>query len=208
MFWRDTRDFQLVQLLLFLAGVQPQRIQGDSKVGRSRRPGKNLFNYRCRGRLETDRVVGELVEEGGWTPGLHGIPTTTYVGHRRLSILPKERRHWGLPGPISAARAELAGLVSTHISDGNSAGKMGSEKEMTRGNQSFQNWSDFFIFQVCLYTFLLYIGMNTESCGGQQTWPLSQSGASYKIIQRSYEFHHLLAMRSADILWPFLIPVS
>ena len=24
-------------------------------------------------------------------------------------------------------------------------------------------------FQVCLYTFLLYIGMNTESRGGQQT---------------------------------------
>ena len=37
--------------------------------------------------------------------------------------------------------------------------------------------------------------MNTESRRGQQTRPLSQSGASYKIIQRSYEFHHLLEMR-------------
>ena len=184
---------------------------GGSRVirrwGRSRRPGKNLFNYRYRGRLETDSVVGELVEKRGWITDLHGIPITTYVGHRRLFILPKERRHWGLPGPISEAQAELAGLVSTHISDGNSARKTGSEKRHG-GISLSRNWADFFIFQVCLYTFLLYIGMNTESRRGQQTWPLSQSGASYKIIQRSYEFHHLLAMRSADILWPFLITVS
>ena len=143
----------------------------------------------------------------GWITGLHGISITTYIGHRHLSILQKERRHWGLPGPISETQAELAGLVSTHISDGNSARKTGSEKRHG-GISLSRNWSDFFIFQVCLYTFLLYIGMDTESCGGQQTWPLSQSDASYKIIQRSYEFHHLLAMRSADILWLFLIPVS
>ena len=191
-----------------MPGSSPSGSRVIWRWGQNRHPGKNLFNYRYRGRLETDSVVGELVEKRSWITGLHGIPITTYVSHRRLSILPKERRHWGLPGPISEAQAELAGLVSTHISDGNSARRAGSEKEMTRGNQSFQNWSDFFIFQVCLYTFLLYIGMNIESRGGQQTWPLSQSGASYKIIQRSFEFHRLLAMRSADILWPFLILVS
>ena len=189
----------------------PGSSRGGSRViwrwGWSRRPGKHLFNYRYRGRLETDSVVGELVEKRGCITGLHGIPITTYVGHRRLSILPKERRHWGLPGPISEAPAELAGLVSTHISDGNSARKTGSEKRHG-GISLSRNWSDFFIFQVCLYTFLLYIGTNRESRGGQQTWPLSQSRASYKIIQRFYEFHHLLDMRSADFLWPFLIPVS
>ena len=156
MFWRDTRDFQLVQLLLFLAGVQPQRIQGDSKVGRSRRPGKNLFNYRYRGRLETDSVV-ELVEKRGWITGLHGILITTYTGHRRLSILPKERRHWGLPGPISEAQAELAGLVSTHISDGNSARKTGNKKEMTWGNQSFQKLIRFLYFSgLFIYLFVIH----------------------------------------------------
>ena len=40
---------------------------GGSRVirrwGRNRRPGKNLFNYRYRGRLETDSVVGELMEK-------------------------------------------------------------------------------------------------------------------------------------------------
>ena len=49
------------------------------------------------------------------------MPITTYVGHRRLSVLQKERRHCGLPGPILEAQAKLAGLVSTHVPDGNSA---------------------------------------------------------------------------------------
>ena len=29
---------------------------------------------------------------------------------------------------------------------------------------------------------LLHIGMNTESHGGQQSWPLSKSGASHKKV--------------------------
>ena len=134
---------------------------GGSRVirrwGQSWRPGKNLFNYRYRGRLETDSVVGELVEKRGWTTGLHGIPITTYVGHRRLSILPKERRHWGLPGPISEAQAKLAGLVSTHISDGNSARKTGNKKEMTWGNQSFQKLIRFLYFSgLFIYLFVIH----------------------------------------------------
>ena len=47
------------------AGVQPWWIQGIRRWGPSRRPGKNLFNYRYRGRLETGSVVGELVEKRG-----------------------------------------------------------------------------------------------------------------------------------------------
>ena len=35
------------------------------RCGWNQRPGKNLFNYRYRGRLETDSVVGELVEKRG-----------------------------------------------------------------------------------------------------------------------------------------------
>ena len=50
-------------------GKVPGTSPGGSRVirrwGRSRRPGKNLFNYRYRGRLETDSVVGELVEKRG-----------------------------------------------------------------------------------------------------------------------------------------------
>ena len=166
-------------------GSSPSGSRVIRRWGRSRCPGKNLFNYRYRGRLETDSVVGELVEKRGWITGLHGIPITTYVGPRRLSILPKERRHWGLPSPISEAQAELAGLVSTHISEGNSGRKAESKKETTRGNQSFQKLIPFLYYLGLLIYLLLHVGMNTESHGGQQTWPLSQSGASYKIIQRS-----------------------
>ena len=188
-----------------LPGSSPGGSRVIRRWGRSRRPGKNLFNYRYIGRLETDSVEGELVEKRGWITGLHGIPITTYVGHRCLSTFPKERRHWGLPGPISEAQAELAGLVSTHISNGNSARKTGSEKEMTRGNQSFQKLIRFLYFSgLFIYLFVIHRDEYRVTRGSA----LSQSGASYKIIQRSYEFHHLLAMRSADILWPFLILVS
>ena len=135
------------------APVDPGWFKGGDGVGIL----EKTFNYRYRGRLETDSVVGELVEKRGWTTGLHGIPITTYVGHRRLSILPKERRHWGLPSPISEAQAELAGLVSTHISDGNSARKTGSEKETTRGNQSFQKLIRFLYFSgLFIYLFVIH----------------------------------------------------
>ena len=135
-------------------GASPSGSRVIWRLGRSRRPGRNLFNYRYRGRLETDSVVGELVEKRGWITGLHGIPITTYVGHRRLL---KERRHWGLPGPISEAQAELAGLVSTHISDGNSARKAESEKEMTWGNQSFQKLIRFLYFSgLFMYLFVIH----------------------------------------------------
>ena len=46
------------------AGVQPWWIQGDSKVGTaSASLEKYIFNYRYIERLETDSVVGILVEK-------------------------------------------------------------------------------------------------------------------------------------------------
>ena len=48
----------------FTARVQPQWIQGDSKVGtESASLEKYIFNYRYIERLETDSVVGKLVEK-------------------------------------------------------------------------------------------------------------------------------------------------
>ena len=40
---------------------------------------------------------------------------TTYLGHRRPSVLPKERRHWGLPGRILEAQAKLVSLVGSTL---------------------------------------------------------------------------------------------
>ena len=47
-----------------VAGVQPQCLQGDSKVGmESVSLEKYIFNYRDIERLEMDSVVGKLVEK-------------------------------------------------------------------------------------------------------------------------------------------------
>ena len=56
-------------------------------------------------------------------------------------------------------------MASTHAPDGNSVRKTGSKKEMTQGSQSFQKLIPFLDFSGLLIYFLLYIGMNTESCG-------------------------------------------
>ena len=55
---------QSLNVMHVLAGVQPRWIQGDSKVGmESASLEKYIFNYRYRERLETDSVVGRLVEK-------------------------------------------------------------------------------------------------------------------------------------------------
>ena len=46
-----------------LPGSSPGGSRVIRRWGQSWRPGKNLFNYRYRGRLETDSVVGELEEK-------------------------------------------------------------------------------------------------------------------------------------------------
>ena len=40
---------------------------------------------------------------------------TTYVGRRRPSVLPKERRHWGLSGRMLEAQAKLVSLVGSTL---------------------------------------------------------------------------------------------
>ena len=44
-------------------GSSPSGSRVIRRWGQNRCPGKNLFNYRYRGRLETDIVVGELMEK-------------------------------------------------------------------------------------------------------------------------------------------------
>ena len=63
----------------------------------------------------------------------------------------------------------LAMWNSIHAPDGNSARKTGSKKETTWGNQSFWKLIPFLYFLGLLIYLLLHIGMNTESCEGQQS---------------------------------------
>ena len=79
---------------------------------------------------------------------------TTYVGRRHPSVLPKERRHWGLPGQILEAQAKLVSMVGSAL-------QMETQPEWERerhGETSLsRNWSQFFIFQsLFLYTEMLY----------------------------------------------------
>ena len=77
---------------------------------------------------------------------------TTYVGRRRPSVLPKERRHWGLPGRILEAQAKLVSLVGSAL-------QMETQPEFERatwGDQYFEElipilyfpWSSFIYWDV------------------------------------------------------------
>ena len=79
--------------------------------------------------------------------------------------------------------------------------KQGAEKNDMR-ESVFPETDPISLFVGLLIYLLLHIGMNTESRGGQQSWPLSKLGASHKKVLGI--LHHLLAMRPADILWSFL----
>ena len=122
---------------------------------------------------------------------------TTYVGRRRPSILPKERRHWGLPGRILEAQAKLVSLVGSAL-------QMETQPEWEReretwGDQYFEKlipilyfpWSTFIHWDVMQksrgvssLTFIkvrCFIQMYTEVLG---------------VLQ------HFLAGWPADNLWP------
>ena len=58
---------------------------------------------------------------------------TTYIGHRRLPGLPKERRHKVPLRSHLRSPGKLVGLVSLHAPDGNSARK--GERERTTGGK-------------------------------------------------------------------------
>ena len=86
--------------------------------------------------------------------------------------------------------------------------QMGIQPEKQEQERSYMGESVFLetdpisLFWGLIIYLLLHIGMNTESLGGQQSWPLSKSGASHKKVLGI--LHHILAMRPADILWSFL----
>ena len=72
--------------------------------------------------------------------------------------------------------------------------KRGAEKNMRES--VFLETDLISLFWGLLIYLLLHIGMNTESHGGQQSRPLSKSGASHKCIKKKVlgVLHHLLAV--------------
>ena len=121
---------------------------------------------------------------------------TTYVGRRRPSILPNERRHWGLPSRILEVQAKLVSLVGSALQM-ETQPEFERERDMGRpvfrGTDPNSLFSSLFLYTEMLYkshvgtavlTFIkvrCFIQMYTEVLG---VW------------------HHLLARGPADNLWP------
>jgi len=121
---------------------------------------------------------------------------TTYVGRRCPSILPKERKHWGLPGRILEAQAKLVSLAGSAL-------QMETQPQFERerhGETSIlRNWSQFFIFQgLFLYTEMLY-----KSHAGSAVLTFIKVRCFIQMYTEVLGvLHHFLARGPDDSLWP------
>ena len=64
------------------------------------------------------------------------------------------------------------------------------------------------LFSGLLIHFLFYIGVNTDLRVVSRLDPCQNQMLHIKLYKVLWVLHHLLAIRPADILWPFLITVS
>ena len=86
---------------------------------------------------------------------------TTYVGCRRPSVLPKESRHWGLPGQIWEAQANLVSLVGSVLQ---METQPEFERESDMGRPVFRETDPNSLFsRVCFYTLRSYTKSHTGS---------------------------------------------
>ena len=76
------------------------------------------------------------------------------------------------------------------------------------GESVFPETDPISLFFKFAYILLLYIGMNTESHGVSRPDPCQNQVLHINVYKGLIGFTSSLAMRPADILWPFLITVS
>ena len=150
-----------------MPGSSPGGFRMIRRWGRNQRPGKNLFNYRYRERLETDSVVGKLVEKKRlnnwftWNTNHHlRRPQASFHSPEGEEALRPPWSNLRSPGRISRL-----GEYPRSRWEFSQKGK----ERTTWGNQSFQKLIPFSLFLGLLIYLLLHIGMNTESHGGQQS---------------------------------------
>ena len=122
---------------------------------------------------------------------------TTYLGRRRPSILPKETRHWGLPGRILEAQAKLVSMAGSTL-------QMETQPEFERENDTgrpvFRGTDPISLFsRVCFYTLRCYAKSHVRSA-------VLTCIKGRCFIQMYTEvlgvLYHLLARGPADNLWP------
>ena len=120
---------------------------------------------------------------------------TTYVGRRCPSVLPKERRHWGLPGRILEAQAKLVSLVGSVLQ---METQPEFERESDMGRPVFQGTDPNSLFsRVCFYTLRCY----TKVTWGQQSWLLLHTN----VYRGLGVLHHLLQGGLLTIYDPLLV---
>ena len=122
---------------------------------------------------------------------------TTYVGRRCPSVLPKERRHWGLPGQILETQAKLVGLAGSVL-------QMETQPEFERERAT---WVDQYFEELIpiLYfpgSVFIHWGVIQKSRGDS-----SPDFYQSQVLHTMYTevlgvLHHLLARGPADNLWP------
>ena len=109
---------------------------------------------------------------------------TTYVGRRRPSVLPKERRHKGLPCQILEAQAKLVGLGASTL-------QMGihpkGERKNDMGRPSFGEQGPWLYFQQGL----LYPKLHIEDNRGCE---IMQSQQSLILIETRVSFLQTIQM--------------
>ena len=125
------------------------------------------------------------------------------------------------PVPLEYRKVPLLGLLLTWVWKLGQVSRRGGhphsrrefsqknreQERTTWGYQSFWKLIPLSLFLGLLIYLLLHIGMNIESRGGQQSWPLSKSGASHKCKKKMVLgiLYHLLAMRPLTFYDPFFL---
>ena len=153
--------------------------------------GKNLFNYRYIERLETDSVVGKLVEK-------RRLNNLVYVEYQSpptqaTGVFPFSRRRGGTEASLvqSQKPGKISRLGEYPHTQQEFSQKNREQERMTWGNQSFQKLIPFLYFWICLYTFC-YIQGSIQSHAGVSSPDLYQNQVLH--IKRSQGFY--------IIFWP------
>ena len=122
---------------------------------------------------------------------------TTYVGHRRPSILPKERRHWGLPGRILEAQAKLVSLAGSALQVET---QPEFERENDMGRPVFRGTDP--IFKIFPESVFIHWDVIQKSCGSAVLTFINVRCFIQMYTEVLGVLHHLLARGLADNLWP------
>ena len=129
--------------------------------------------------------------------------STTYVGHRYLSIFSKERRRWGLSSQILEAPGIITRLGEHPCSRWEFSQKRREWEETTWGESVFTGTDPFSLFSRFAYILFVICRDRIQSHAGSADMTLIKIRCFIQTHTKVLrDLHHLLALRPAYILWP------